>query len=83
MQRVRSEIRAARPDDGHGFGIYGDPRESRRGACLRKHWSSHAVEDIDLGRKAVGEVQAQDAVLDDGHGGDVRGQSDHRRGSIS
>jgi len=65
VKSVGGKVGPARPYRGSRFGIDRDLRESGGRTRFREDWSAHPIEDVELGRKPVGEAQPQHAVLDD------------------
>jgi hypothetical protein len=59
-----------------------DAREALRPSCVLEDRSAHSIEDVDIAGQAIGEGKTKYAMADDGDGGDIGGQSDHRSGSI-
>jgi hypothetical protein len=82
VERVRGQVGAAGPDDGAGLGVDGCPGEACRRARLGEYRPTHPFEHGDLAGHAIGEGDAQHAVIRDDHGSDIGGQSGHRSGSI-
>src|SRR5665811_2267361 len=80
IESVRGEVGAAGPGDGALRDV--DLAEAVRGSRALEDGSAHAVEHVDLAARAVGEGEAEDAVVGDLHGGDVVVGNVHRNGSI-
>lgn len=55
VERVRSEVGAAGPDDRPAFAIGGDRSEPSQRDGLLEHRAVHAVQDIDLAGEAISE----------------------------
>jgi len=64
VERVRSEIRAARPRNRASFCVDLDVREALGCASRFEHGAAHPLEDVDLALESVGEREAQHAVAD-------------------